>query len=63
MEGSETTETQYSTMVHVVSMLAFLMYHQGKDYHWHLICISHQLHADFLYTFVWHNKRCFLYCL
>ena len=40
VEDFKTTETQYSTNVHVVSMLASLMRHQVKDYHHHLVYIS-----------------------
>ena len=52
VEGLGTTETQYSTIVHnVVSMLASLMHHQGKDHHVHLVWISHQLYPNFFYAF------------
>ena len=41
VEDFDTTETQYSIIIHnVVSMLAFLMHHQVKDYHYYLVCVS-----------------------
>ena len=54
VDGFETTETQYSKIVHnVVYVLASLMLDQGKDYHHHYVCISHQLHPGLLYAFFW----------
>ena len=64
VEGFETTETQYlSNIRNVVSLLAYLVCHQVKDYHHHLVYISLRLHPDLMYAFVWRHERCFLYCL